>query len=99
MVEKTPVLIRFDAAQLAEIDLVRGDVPRAAFIRKCVSHALHPPYVAINLTQAALIVEAAGTEAEALIDKVEASMAQGAQGVRRKAKPFKSRLKGEWKVP
>lgn len=43
MTQMTPVLVRMPAGLLAAIDALRGDVPRAVWIRRCCERVATPP--------------------------------------------------------
>jgi hypothetical protein len=42
MTKMTPLLLRLEPEMIAEIDKARGDVPRAAWVRRAVQLRLHP---------------------------------------------------------
>lgn len=105
MTQMTPILVRMPPELLAQIDDMRGDVPRAVFVRRCCERTVGEPKLGMDepskRMKAALdamrIIEELPIEQRLPADKVAAM--KKAASPKAAPEPFKSRLKGEWKAP
>lgn len=92
MAKMTPLLIRLEPELVARIDDLRGDVPRAAFVRRRLAEACAGPLVVINNDPTETVtVSSVGTKT------LTVRSAEPSARVAKAARP--TRLKGEWKAP